>query len=322
MRRREFITLFGTAAAWPLAARAQQRTGKIPRVGFLLNVQSELVVALFDGLRDAGYIDGQNIVVEARFTGNMLDRIAEFTNELVALNCDVIFAAGPHNIQALMRATSTIPVVGIDLESDPVANGWASSIGRPGGHLTGLFLDLPDLGGKQIELLKDAVPTVSRLAFLWDSTVGLIQFHATEAAARTAGVAPLSLPIQRPEDFKDAFDRAASERAHAMVVLSSPLMFSQRSQIADLALKTHLPTISLFTLFPRSGGLMAYGPNFPEMWKRAATYGDRILKGAKAGDLPIERPSKFELVINLKTAKALGLEVPPMLLARADEVIE
>jgi putative ABC transport system substrate-binding protein len=323
MRRREFITLVGGAAvAWPLAARAQQRTGKIPRVGFLLNVQSELVVALFDGLRDAGYIDGQNIVVEARFTGNMLDRIAEFANELVALNCDVIFAAGPHNIQALMRATSTIPVVGIDLESDPIANGWASSIGRPGGHLTGVFLDLPDLGGKQIELLKEAVPTVSRLAFLWDSTVGLIQFHATEAAARTAGVAPLSLPIQRPEDFKDAFDRAASERAHAMVVLSSPLVFSQRSQIADLALKAHLPTISLFTLFPRSGGLMAYGPNFPEMWKRAATYGDRILKGAKAGELPIERPSKFELVINLKTAKALGVDVPWFLQQRADEVIE
>jgi putative ABC transport system substrate-binding protein len=322
MMRREFITLLGSAATWPLAARAQQRTGKIPRVGFLLNVQSELVVALFEGLRDAGYIDGQNMVVETRFSGTMLDRIADIANDMAALNCDAIFAAGPYAIQALMRATSAIPIVAIDLESDPIANGWASSLGRPGGNLTGFFLDLPELGGKQIELLKEAVPTLSRMAFLWDVTVGFTQFCVTEAAARTAGVAPLSLPIQRLEDFKDAFDHAAREQAHAVVVLSSPLIFGQRLQIADLALKTRLPTISLFTLFPRSGGLMAYGPNFPEMCKRAATYVDRILKGAKAGELPIERPSRFELVINLKTAKALGLEIPPTLLARADEVIE
>jgi putative tryptophan/tyrosine transport system substrate-binding protein len=322
MMRREFITLLGSAATWPLAARAQQRTGKIPRVGFLLNVQSELVVALFEGLRDAGYIDGQNMVVETRFSGTMLDRIADIANDMAALNCDAIFAAGPYAIQALMRATSAIPIVAIDLESDPIANGWASSLGRPGGNLTGFFLDLPELGGKQIELLKEAVPTLSRMAFLWDVTVGFTQFRVTEAVARTAGVAPLSLPIQRLEDFKDAFDHAAREQAHAVVVLSSPLIFGQRLQIADLALKTRLPTISLFTLFPRSGGLMAYGPNFPEMWKRAATYVDRILKGAKAGELPIERPSRFELVINLKTAKALGLEIPPTLLARADEVIE
>src|SRR6516225_9184511 len=323
MNRRELITLVGGAAAWPLAARAQQqRTGKIPRIGFLLNVQSELVVALFDGLRDAGYIDGQNMVVETRFAGNTLDRIGEFANELVALNCDVIFAAGPYAIQALVRATSTIPIVAIDLESDPVANGWAKSIARPGGNLTGFFLDLPELGGKHIELLKEAVPTLSKLALLWDSTVGLIQFRATEAAARRAGVAPLSLQVQRQDDFRRAFDRAASEQAHAVAVLSSPLIFGQRSQIADLALKNRLPTISLFTLFPRSGGLMAYGPNFPEMWKRAATYIDRILKGTEAGELPIERPSKFELVINLKTAKALGLDVPWFLQQRADEVIE
>jgi putative tryptophan/tyrosine transport system substrate-binding protein len=324
VKRREFISLLGGAAtAWPIAARAQQqRTGTIPRLGFLLNVQSELVVALFDGLRDAGYIDRQNMVIETRFAGEMLDRIGEFANELVALNCDVIFAAGPYAIQALVRATSTIPIVGIDLESDPVANGWAKSIARPGGNLTGFFLDLPELGGKHIELLKEAVPTLSRLALLWDSTVGLVQFRATEAAALTAGVAPLSLQVQRQNDFKGAFDRAASERAHAVVVLSSPLIFGQRSQISDLALKNRLPTISLFTLFPRSGGLMAYGPNFPEMWKRAATYIDRILKGTEAGALPIERPSKFELVVNLKTAKALGLDVPWFLQQRADEVIE
>jgi ABC-type uncharacterized transport system substrate-binding protein len=321
MNRRTFITLLGGAAAWPLAARAAAE-GKIPRIGFLLNVQSELVVALFDGLKEAGYIEGQNIIVEKRFAGNMLDRIAEVAKELVALDCDVIFAAGPYAIEALMKATATIPIVGIDLESDPIANGWVVSIARPGRNLTGFFLDLPDLGGKQVELLKEALPTLSRLGFLWDSTVGLVQFRAAEAATRTAGVASVSLPVQRREDFKNAFAQAASERADAVVLLSSPLIFGQRSQIADLALKARLPTISLFTLYPRTGGLMAYGPNFPDMWKRAATYVDRVLKGDKAGELPIERPSKFELVINLKTAKALGLDMPWFLQQRADEVIE
>jgi putative tryptophan/tyrosine transport system substrate-binding protein len=321
--RRDFITLLGgAAAALPLSARAQQPRGKIPRIGFLLNVQSELVVALFDGLKEAGYIEGQNIIVEKRFAGNMLDRIAEIAKELVALDCDVIFAAGPYAIAALMKATATIPIVGIDLESDPIANGWVASIARPGRNLTGFFLDLPDLGGKQVELLKEALPALSRLGFLWDSSVGLVQFRATEAATRAAGVASVPLPVQRREDFKNAFAQAASERADAVVLLSSPLIFEQRSQIADFALNARLPTISLFTLYPRTCGLMAYGPNFPDMWKRAATYVDRLLKGDKAGELPIERPSKFELVINLKTARALGLDLPWFLQQRADEVIE
>jgi hypothetical protein len=190
MRRRQFITLLGGAAAgWPLPALAQQRAGRIPRVGFLLNVRSELVDALFKGLRDAGYIEGQNIVFETRVAGNMLDRIDQFANQLVALNCDLIFAAGPYAIKALTNATKTIPLVAIDLESDPVANRWAASIARPGGNLTGFFLDLPELGGKQIELLKEALPNLTRVGFLWDSTVGLTQFRATEAVARTAGVA-------------------------------------------------------------------------------------------------------------------------------------
>ena len=197
MRRREFITLLGGAAAtWPLAARAQQRTNKISRVGFLLNVPSELVDTLFKALRDAGHIEGQNIVFETRFAGNMLERIDQFATELVALHCDLIFAAGPYAIQALTKATSTIPLVAIDLESDPVANQWVASIASPGGNLTGFFLDLPELGGKQIELLKEAVPSLSRVAFLWDSTVGLIQFSATELVARAALVEPVSLPIQ------------------------------------------------------------------------------------------------------------------------------
>jgi putative tryptophan/tyrosine transport system substrate-binding protein len=242
--------------------------------------------------------------------------------ELVDLKCNVIVAGSRYAFEAAMRATSTTPIVGIDLESDPVASGWAKSLGRPGGNFTGLFLDLPELSGKQIELLKEAVPTLSHLGVLWDSTIGEVQFHATEAAALAAGVTLRSLPIQSPEDFKGAFDRAARERINGVVVLSSPLILGQRLQIAGWAMKARLPTISLFTLFPRSGGLMAYGPNLPDMYKRAATYVDRVLKGTNVADLPIERPTRFELVINLKTAKALDLEVPWTLLMRADEVIE
>jgi putative ABC transport system substrate-binding protein len=318
--RREFIALLG-AAAWPLAARAQPVAGKVPRIGFLqFGGTTENIAAFMQGLRDAGYIDGRSAIVEARYYD--IDRVAGLANELVALKCDVIFAAAPYAIQAAMKATSTIPIVGIDLESDPVASGWAAGLAHPGRNLTGIFLDLPELGGKQIELLKEAVPTLSHLAVLWDSTIGVVQFRATEAAASVAGATLQSLSVQQPDDFPDAFDRASREGVHGMVVLSSPLINGQRSQIVEWALKIRLPTISLFTQFPRSGGLMAYGPNLADLYKGAAIYVDRILKGAKAGELPIQRPIKFDLVINLKTAKALGLDVPLFLQQRADEVIE
>jgi|SRR5215216_5890920 len=321
MRRREFITLVGGAVAWPLAARAQQ-PAKIARIGFLQRSRNENVVAFFQGLRDAGYVHGQNALIETRIFEATLNRLPDLAKELVDLKCDVIVAASRYAFEAVMRATSTTPIVGIDLESDPVASGWAKSLGRPGGNLTGLFLDLPELSGKQIEFLKEAVPTLSHLGVLWDSTIGEVQFRATQAAARAAGVTLHSLPIHSPEHFKDAFHGATRERIHGVVVLSSPLILEQRLQIAGWAMTARLPTISLFTLFPGSGGLMAYGPSLPDMYKRTANYVDRILKGTKVADLPIERPTRFELVINLKTAKALALDVPASLLARADEVIE
>jgi putative ABC transport system substrate-binding protein len=221
-----------------------------------------------------------------------------------------------------MNATSTIPIVGVDLESDPVANGWVKSLSRPGGNLTGVFLDIPELSGKQIELLKETVPMLGRLGVIWDSTIGSTQFRATEAAARAIGIELQSLPIQNSADFNNAFDRAKSKGVDGIVVLSSPVVFGERLRIAELALNARLPTISLFTQFPKSGGLMAYGPNLPAMFKRAAFNVDRIIKGAKVEEIPIERPSRFDLVINLKTAKGLGLTVPAIVLARADEVIE
>jgi putative ABC transport system substrate-binding protein len=261
-------------------------------------------------------------VIETRIFETTLDRVPDFAKELVDLKYDVILAASQYAFVAAMKATTTIPIVGIDLENDPVASSWVRSLARPGGNFTGLFLDLPELGGKQIELLKEVVPRLSKPGALWDSAIGEAQFRATQTAAQAAGVTLHSLPIRGPDDFKDAFDRAAREQIDGVVILSSPLILERRSQIVEWAIKARLPTISLFTLFPSSGGLMAYGPNLPDMYKRAAIYIDRILKGAKAADLPIERPTRFTLVINVKAARAIGLEIPPIMLARADEVIE
>jgi putative tryptophan/tyrosine transport system substrate-binding protein len=308
-------------AAFPLPPRAQQPSD-LPRIGSIHTTRSENSEAFFQALRDGGYVEGQNVLLESRFSEGEVEPVDGFARELVALKCSVIFASNPYAIRATMKATATIPIVGVDLEDDPVANGWAENLARPGRNVTGVFLDLPELGGKQIELLREAVPTLSRLAVLWDATIGNVQFRATEMAARPVGMTLQSLPIQRVEDINQAFEHAAREQAHGMVVLSSPLIFFQRSHIANLALNTRLPTISLFTASPKVGGLMAYGPHFPLMFTRAANYVVRILAGAKPSELPIERPSKFELVINLKTAKALGLEVPWFLQQRADEVIE
>jgi putative ABC transport system substrate-binding protein len=245
----------------PLAAAAQSVGGTVPRIGFLQRARNENVDVFIQALREAGYIDSQNAVVETRIYEEALDRPPQLAQELVRHKCDVIVAAAPYAIKAALAATSTIPVVGIDLETDPVAIGWVRSLNRPGGNLTGLFLDLPELGGKQIQLLKEAVPGLSRVAVLWDSAIGEVQFRATEAAGRGAGLVVQFLTIQRPRDFQDVFDRAAREAFQGVIVLSSPLINEQRSYIAALALKRRRPMIGLFTSFPQSGTLMAYGPS-------------------------------------------------------------
>ena len=323
MRRREFFKLVGgVAAGWPLAALAQQQAGKLPRIGLISVEPGELTESFSQGLREAGYVDGQNIILDTRYYHGSLERIDEFARELVALKSSTIVAGSPYAIRAVLKETNTIPTVGIDLESDPVANGWVKSLARPGGNCTGLFLDIPELGGKQIELLKYVVPTLMRLAVLWDAAIGTLQFHAIETAARSSGLTLESFPIRTAEEIEDAVERAAQRRVEGMIIPTSPIIFNQCWQIADLALKARLPTINGFNIYPKAGGLMAYGPNFPSMFKRAASYVDRILSGANPGELPVERPTKFELVINLKTAKALGLQVPWQLQQLADEVIE
>ena len=322
MRRRDFVVGIGAATAWAPVARAQQLERKPSKIGVVAGGNQENFQAFVEGLRELGYVPGQTVLLETRIHGASAERVGEFARELVGLQCNVIFAATPHAVDAAVRATSIIPIVGIDLEDDPVANGWAQSIPRPGGNLTGIFPDLPELGGKQVQLLKEAVPHLADAAVLWDATLGTRQFRVTEAAIHASGVKPESLPVRDVEDIKNAVDRAVHARVQGLIVLTSPMIFTQRALIVDLALKARLPMISGFTTFPKAGGLMAYGPDLPSMFKRAASYIDRLLRGAKVGDLPIERPSKFELIINLKTAKALGLEIPWQLQQLADEVIE
>jgi putative ABC transport system substrate-binding protein len=241
---------------------------------------------------------------------------------LVAVKVDVIVVTGTLAIEIARKVTSAIPIVGIDLESDPVASGFVASLARPGGNVTGTFLDLPEFGGKQLQFLKETVPGLVRVAVLWEPETGEPQLRATEQAARVIGITLNALGIRHAEEIRPALERAARERAQALLVLTSPLLSANRRQIVELTQKYRFPTISPFTSFAEAGALIAYGPSQPEMFRRAAWYVDKILRGAKPRELPVQRPSKFELVINLKTAKALGLTIPPSVLARADQVIE
>jgi putative ABC transport system substrate-binding protein len=247
--------------------------------------------------------------------------LAKQVEELLTLNVDVFVGSGPV-IATVNKATRAVPSVVIDLYSDPIASGFVATYARPGGNVAGVFLDLPELASKHLELLRDLLPGLSRVAVLWDDRFSGPQFHAIEAAARSTKVTIRPVPVRGEADLATALDRVIRERPQALVALAAPVTSRNRQQIADVALKHRLPTISLFTNFPEAGGLIGYGPNYPDLWRQGARYVDRILKGAKPADLPIERPTKYELVINGKTAKALRLTIPPSLLLRADHVIE
>jgi putative ABC transport system substrate-binding protein len=331
MRRREFITLIGVAAiARPLAARAQQgvpthadeKSGKIPRIGILIfGAPSDpvYVEALVAGLRDLGWNEGQNIIVERRYAENRPERLQAIAAELVRENVDVLVAAGTDLSDAAKNATTTIPVV-MGASADPVEKGLVANLARPGGNVTGIAFMSPQLSGKRLELLKEVLPGVMRVAALWDPTYSDQDFKALQKAASILGLQLRSLEVRRADDIDDAVRAATTARA--LVVTPSRLTFSYRQRILDLANFNRLPTVSSWSGFAEAGGLMSYGPNLPDMFRRAATHVDKILRGAKPGDLPVEQPTTFELVINLKTAKALGIDIPPSLLARADEVIE
>ncbi len=327
--RRKFLgTLASGLFAAPLAAEAQQ-AAKVPRIGFLLPnlaASPHLLEAFRQGLRDLGYVEGRNLLIEYRDAEGKPERLPALAAELVALKVDVILAPTTPTALAAKQATRTIPIV-FAAATDAVTDGLVTSLARPGGNVTGLSsLVGPELYGKRLELLKQAVPGVSRVAFLWqpggqgERTEKDI-LKGADVAARALGVRLQFVEARGPEDFDRVFSEMTRARAGALTVLGSPMFFVERRRLVDLAAKNRLPAVYPFREFADAGGLMSYGPNAADLLRRAATYVDKILKGAKPADLPVEQPTKFELVINLKTAKALGLTIPPSVLGRADEVI-
>jgi ABC-type uncharacterized transport system substrate-binding protein len=326
MKRRDFITLLGgTAVAWPLAARAQQ-AAKLPTIGFLGQstpvVESQRLAAFLKRLSELGWIEGRTVAIEYAWGQGSSERFAEIAADFVWLQVDVIVTSGTANVIAAKQATSVIPIV-FAVAGDPIANNLVASLARPGGNVTGLSTLATDLAGKRLELLREAVPGFRRLATIGNvgNSLAVLEMSEVKAAAGRVGLEVAMLEIRRAEDIAPAFD-ALKGGANALYVVADPLINTNRARIHTLAMGARLPAIYNAKEHVEAGGLMSYGPNFPELYRRAAEFVDRILRGTKPGDIPVEQPTKFDLVINLITAKALGLEIPPTLLARADEVIE
>jgi len=320
------IALVLGALLGSLPSEAQQPK-KVPRIGFqsaaspaALSARTE---AFRQGLRELGYVEGKNIVIEERYAEGKLDRLKDFAAEFVRLKVDVIVTAAPSSTRAAKEATSTIPIV-MAFDNDPVANGLVASLARPGGNITGLSTLAPEISGKQLELLKEIVPRLSHVAVLGTATLpGYTTVKKEmELAAAAFKVQLQVLDVRGPKDIEIAFREARKGRAGAVLVLASPILESHRTQIADLAAKNRLPAIYWAAEWVEAGGLMTYGASLTDLYRRAATYVDKILKGAKPADLPVEQPTKFEFVINLKAAKQIGLTIPPNVLARADRVIK
>ena len=323
--RREFIMLLvGGAAAWPLAARAQQ-AGKLPTIGFLATGSrsswGSWTDVFVERLRELGWIGGHTVAIEYRWAEGRRERFAEIAAEFVRLKVDVIVTSGAAGIE-VNRATSTIPII-LAVANDPIGDGLVTSLARPGGNVTGLSLQAPDIAGKRLTLLREVFPGVRRLAILADIgyPAAVLEMQEAETTARTLGLEVVTLEIRQAEDIAPAFEARKGD-ADALFVGGGPLTTTHQLRINTLALAARLPTISVIRENAEAGALMSYGPHFPSLFRRAADYVDKVLRGAKPAEIPVEQPTKFEFIINLKTAKALGLEIPPMLLARADEVIE
>jgi ABC-type uncharacterized transport system substrate-binding protein len=330
MRRREFISLVGGAAAWPFAISAQQ--AKVPRIGYLVTGSLEspearlFLDAFRQGLHERGYVEGQNVAIEFREANGEIERFPTLASELVRLKVDVIVASNTPAARATQQATSTIPIV-VPVMGDPIRDGLVASLARPGGNITGLTFLGPELVPKRLALLKQALPTVSRVAALWHpSAYGertmSDMMRETEAAARTLGVHLGLVAVQGPDELERAFSTIGGERADALIVFPSPMLFLERRRIVGLAVKHRLPSMAMGREFVELGGFMSYGASIADLFRRGATYIDKILKGAKPADLPVEQPTKFELLVNLKTTRELGLTIPREFLLLADEVIE
>jgi putative tryptophan/tyrosine transport system substrate-binding protein len=317
------LALAALLLALTIPAQAQQAK-KVPRIGYLRFIEFPAYDAAFrNGLSDLGYVERENIQVEYRFAGGSLARLAEFAAELVSLKVDVIVAGSTQSIDAAKRATKTIPIV-FPVTFDPVESGFVASLARPGGNLTGLSTVNPDAAAKRVELLKEVIPQISRLAVLRNPINSGSQFplKETEAGAKQLGIRLQTLEARSPEELEGVFRLATSERAGALIVIVDALFNAEQQRISELALRHRLPAMFDSAQYVEAGGLISYGANLSDLFRRAATYVDKILRGAKPGDLPVEQPTKFDLVINLKTAKQIGLTIPPQVLARADKVIK
>jgi putative ABC transport system substrate-binding protein len=325
MRRRAFIALLGGAAAgWPLAARAQP-SGKLPAIGFLVagtpSSHGQLVVGFQQRLRELGWIEGRNIILDVRWAEGRSERYTEIAAEFVRLKVDVIVTAGGA-VLAAKQATSAIPIV-FAAAADPVGAGLVASLARPGGNVTGLSIQNTDSIGKRLELLREVVAGLRRFALLGNAgySATVLEMREIQAAASALGLEVVTFEVRRAEDIAPAFE-ALKNPVEALYVCSDPLMFTNRVRINTLALTARLPTIYGFRELVEAGGLMSYGPSFPDLYRRSANIADKILRGAKPADIPVEQPTKFDLIVNLLTARALRLTVPATLLARADELIE
>jgi ABC-type uncharacterized transport system substrate-binding protein len=327
MKRRDVITMLGGAAVvWPLRARAQQRPGRVARLAYLgassLAVIDPRQITLFkQGLVENGLIDGQNVSVEYFWAEGSPERLRQLADDLAQRNFDVIVTAGPQAVRALMATRTASPIV-FAIVGDAVGDKIIDNLARPGGNVTGLSMSNSDLEGKRVEVLKDAVPSLRRVMILRDRSMGATGLAEAEATARSLNLDPMVTETSEPEQFEAAFQRAAASGIDGVVGMASPFFNFHRALLIASAARYRFASIWEATVYVRDGGLLSYGPSFPDLYRRSAAYVAKILAGAKPGDLPVEQPVRFELAVNLKTARALGLDIPPTLLARADEVIE
>jgi len=323
-RRRRMLLLVGASAlAGPLVGKTQQPL-KGKRIGILNPESREFppVPAFREELRQLGWLEEKSLVIDHRWASGRYERLPELMAALVAARPDVIYAIGPDAAKIAKDATRVIPIVALDLETDPVASGFVRTLGRPEGNLTGLFLDMPELFGKWLQLIREVVPSVSNVGAVGAPTINAPQFAAVESLFRGTQLRLQRLEIQRPADFEGLFEQAARGGTSAVMVFPSPLVFHHGRRIAQIAAKNRLPAIYMFRHVVEAGGLMSYGPNVIAMTKRAASLADKILKGASPAEVPVERPTRFDLVINVTAAKGLGIKIPPSLLLRADEMIQ
>jgi putative tryptophan/tyrosine transport system substrate-binding protein len=321
-----FLVLLCIAMGSVHAAAIAQQTNKDPRIGFLWGGIAEAaalrVNAFLEGVRGTLGSEASHIELVSRVADGDPARLPTLAAEIAAGKVDVLFAAGPAAIRAAREVAPNLPIVGLDLETDPVEAGLVSSLSRPSGNLTGVFFDFPDFGAKWLQLLRDAAPTVSRIAVFWDPSTGALQLKAVEAVAGSMGVQLRVIEVKDTGNIDEAFRTAAKANMEALLVLSSPIFGSSTASLAERALRGRLPAITLFPEFAQTGGLLAYGPNLIDLFRQSGTMTGKVLAGTRPGDLPIERPARFQLIVNLRTARTLGLDIPASLLIRADQVIE